>query len=92
MLPAKTRELVVRVRAELPKHLPVKTRFLPISEDDKSLTIFYVEQPDWTKPGVEKVFNFALQRQAARFVAGEVLEKVKAEKLGEGRLAMQLEP
>lgn len=92
LLPAKIRELVVKVRAELPKHLAAKTRFLPIVEDEKSLTLFYVEQPDWTKPGIAKVFNFALQRQAARFVAGEVLEKVKAEKLGEGRLVLQLEP
>jgi hypothetical protein len=87
-LSKKTQAMIADVRSRLLKLVATGERFLPIIEDDKSLTLFYVEQPDFSSLAITNLAQSRIYRDAARNTVVEMVDRMRGELVAQGKLEL----
>ena len=87
-LSKKTQAMIADVRSRLLKLVASGERFLPVIEDDKSLTLFYVEQPDFSSPAITNLAQSRIYRDAARNAVTETVDRMRGELVAQGKLKL----
>ena len=76
-----TRAIIADLRTRFPQIVAQHQRFIPISEDENSINLFYVEQPDLSNPQVRELQRYHFYQLASQAIGGDALEKIRVERL-----------
>ena len=90
-IPKEFQEHIEDVRKTLPYWIASGTRFLPIEETENTLSLFYVEQPDYRSPVIAESIRYTLYEIAANAIKLEILDKVLRESDPENRVKLLLD-
>jgi hypothetical protein len=85
-LTSATRTRVEDVRRTFATWVDGKMRFLPILETADSLLLFYVEQPDYASPQIDRLIELPLRRIVGMEMDEEAIQSVRQRIASEGRV------